>query len=114
MSFKVCEKSCNECPFTKTSLGGWLADYTPMELHSIVMNEQPFPCHMTHKENLTWEEAGKGKYPLCKGALKYMKKAGKLPRNKELADILKNVTIEELDNILSVSEFFTHHKNANK
>ncbi len=109
MSYVTCKKSCNECPFTKTSLKGWLADYTAQELHNIVMNENPFPCHLTHNNNIGWHEAGTEQYPLCMGALKYMKKACKLPRNIELAKIIKAIPYNELDNILSVPEFFKHH-----
>jgi hypothetical protein len=115
MAYETCKKSCNECPFTKTSLAGWLADYTPQDLHTLVMSERPFPCHMTHKEDmLSWEDAGTEKYPLCMGALKYMKKAGKLPRNKDLMDAMKDISRDDLDNILSLREFFEHHKVANK
>ncbi len=110
----TCKKPCNDCPFKKTSLGGWLADYTPQELHMLVMSEKPFPCHMTHEDTISWEQAGTKEHPLCMGALKYMKKAGKLPRNKELADILKSVSREDLEDVLSVPEFFEHHKIANK
>lgn len=115
MAYETCKKSCTECPFTKTSLAGWLADYTPQDLHLLVMSERPFPCHMTHKEDmLTWEEAGTKEHPLCMGALKYMKKAAKMPRNNELAEIIRNIPREELENILSVPEFMEHHKAANK
>ena len=105
-----CKTPCKECPFTKTSLAGWLADYTPQELHNIVMAEKAFPCHMTHEEDLQWEDAGKKETPLCAGALRYMKKAGKLPRRKDLADLVNKVERSELENILSIPEFFEHHK----
>lgn len=107
-----CKTPCNDCPFRKNSLAGWLADYTPMELHSIVMNELPFPCHLTHQEDLPWDKVGASNTPLCAGALRYMKKNAKSPRRKDLNDLVKEITLSECDNILSVPEFFEHHKLA--
>jgi len=104
-----CKKPCSECPFTKNSLPGWLSDYTAQELHLIAMNEMPFPCHMTHDEDLEWDEAGTESAPLCAGALMYMKKGAKMPRMVELARILKQIDIKDCENILSTPEFFKHH-----
>ena len=86
---KACKTPCNECPFRKNSLAGWLAEYTPTHLHQIVMGEQPFPCHLTHEENISFDEAKK--LPLCNGALAYMKKNGKSPRDKELNEFVKGI-----------------------
>lgn len=102
-----CKIPCNECPFRKNSLPGWLADYTPQSLHSFVMSENPFPCHMTHEVELSFEEAGE--YPLCAGALRYMRKNAKMPRNPEVASIIKSFKPEDLENVLSTIEFFNHH-----
>lgn len=106
-----CKKPCNECPFRKDSLRGWLSAYSPTELHQIVMNEKPFPCHMTHDGDIEWEDAGSKTNPLCAGALIYMKQAFKSPRNPDIAKCVKN--IDRDTNILSVPEFFSHH-NINK
>ncbi len=104
-----CKKPCNECPFRKDSMAGWLAEYTPEQLHGIVMNELPFPCHMTHEEDLDWSEAGKEDTPLCAGALMYMKKSAKKPRRNDLALLVEQIDRKDCDNILSVPEFFNHH-----
>ncbi len=104
-----CKSPCNECPFRKDSLSGWLSDYTPQELHNIVMQELAFPCHMTHDEDLDWEEAGSEESPLCAGALMYMRKGAKRPRRADLAKLVEQIDPKELDNILSVPEFFDHH-----
>ena len=101
------KKPCDECPFKKSSLPGWLADYTPTQLHGYVMSERPFPCHMTHEENLTFQEAED--YPLCGGALAYMKKNAKMPRDRDMADYVKQIDKEQLEEILSTPEFFKHH-----
>lgn len=107
---EACKKPCNECPFTKTSMRGWLANYTPESLHGIVMSEQPFPCHMLHDEQIEWEDAGTSQYPICAGSLRYMKKGAKQPRNLELKKLVSNLTLNDCKNILSIPEFFEHHK----
>lgn len=44
------KKPCNECPFRKKSLPGWLGPWKPREiLQSIAVN--PFPCHRTIRHN---------------------------------------------------------------
>lgn len=100
--------TCDECPFTKTSLAGWLANYTPIELHRIVMSELAFPCHMTHEKDLTWKEAEDNL--LCAGAIRYMRKNAKQPRREDLAELVNGLTVSDLDNILSMKEFFEHHE----
>ncbi len=104
-----CKKPCNDCPFRKNSFAGWLSDYTPEELHDIVMNEIKFPCHMTHEESINWDQGGTKEYPLCAGALMYMKKNYKSPKDAKLAEVLKDIKHEDCENILSVPEFFKHH-----
>src|SRR6185369_4064435 len=99
---KICSKPCNDCPFVKTSLKGWLGPYSgPQELHNLVMSEKPFPCHLSHEEiDVEWNEVGE-EFPYCKGALGYMRKAFKIPRNPVLAKLVKEINKEELENILS-------------
>lgn len=102
-------KPCADCPFRKDSIRGWLADYTPMELHQIVMNELPFPCHMAmQEEDVPWEEAEDE--IICAGSLRYMKKNAKKPRRKGLAELVNKLTPADCDNILSGTEFLDHHQ----
>ena len=110
MEFSVCKKPCNDCPFTKSSLPGWLADYTPQQLHMLVMSETPFPCHLTHEDDISIKEAGTTKYPLCAGALAFMKKNGKMPKDLKLAKFVGEISRESLSEILSVREFYKHHE----
>jgi hypothetical protein len=100
-------KTCNECPFNKKSIPGFLADYTPKVIHDIVMSEQHFPCHKTLPavNTLTPQEALE--FPRCKGSIMYMKKGCKLPNDKNL---FNDISKEDLDEILSIPEFFNHHK----
>lgn len=113
---RVCKVPCNDCPFTKTSIPGWLGEYeSPEQLHLLVMSERPFPCHLTHtEETLDFKEAGNDNHPLCAGSLAYMKKLGKLPRNKQLKRAIDNIDKNILSNILAMGEFLTHHKKFKK
>ncbi len=99
--------ACNECPFRKDSMRGWLADYTPEGLHNLVMSEVQFPCHMLMgDENIEFEDAEL--YEPCTGAIRYMKQAGKVPRNYKLAAIVKQAT--DVEDILTPQEFIVHHR----
>ena len=102
-------KPCNECPFSKNSTRGFLADYTPERLHRLVMTGIHFPCHKTLPmvDSIPIEEASK--YPVCKGSLLYMRKGCKLHENEETQKLLQSFTKEELDQVLSIPEFLDHH-----
>lgn len=106
-----CKVPCIECPFRKDSLPGWLGPHTAQELHSIVMAEFPFPCHMTHNGVSDWDSVIRDNIPICAGALIYMRKGAKLPINKDLNEAMKSFSTKDFDNILSIREFFKHHSN---
>lgn len=39
------KRMCGQCPFRKDSAGGWLGDYSPREVISVIQTEQHFFCH---------------------------------------------------------------------
>lgn len=79
----------------------------------MVMGESLLPCHMSMDEDINdTTEIGSKKYPVCKGSLMYRKKNGKLSIDNEINDLQNSIDISECDNILTVPEFFEHHKNA--
>lgn len=104
-------KPCNSCPFSTKSLRGFLGGYeTPQNLHGLVMSEIHFPCHETlPKSKLTLNFTEATQYPVCTGSIIYMRKAGKRPRNLQLANLVNSVTDEQKELVLSTSDFFTHH-----
>lgn len=111
-----CAKTCKECPFSNTSLNGWLADYTFEDIQAMMATEKSFPCHMQLSENnLTFEEAEKaindGKIKLCRGYVECIIKSAKSPyKNKQLVDAIAKVKAEGLsDNTMSIIEFRQHH-----
>ena len=107
---RCCKIPCNDCPFRKNSIPGWLSTYSPQDLHHLIMvSEMPFPCHLSHTEELKFGDAGNSEHPLCAGALMFMKVNGKIPRDPEMAKIVKNIDKKDCKNILSVQEFYKHH-----
>ncbi len=108
------KKPCNECPFRKDSLRGWLADYTPEGLHNLVVSEISFPCHMASQSDSNIELESADLYPPCMGAISYAKKAGKLPRRQDLMERMKLVNPSDMENILSPQEFIKHHSVGRK
>lgn len=107
----ACKVPCKDCPFTTSSRPGWLGPYeSPEDLHRTIMNEYPFPCHIAQGDKeVSWDECGED-IPLCAGALLYMHKNAKTPRNPELAKALKDADKSLSHKILSTPEFITHHK----
>lgn len=108
---RQCKEMCDECPFSKNSLPGFLGPYeSPESLHTIVMmREIPFPCHKTHPFNDADLSDVGTKYPLCAGALAYMAKNAKLPRDSNLRQLVLSVSDKEKANVFSVSNFLKHH-----
>lgn len=102
------KKPCNECPFRKNHLQGWLGGrWTARALHAFVMSEQKFACHKTIEEE--GKEAGT---KVCIGSILYMNKNAKLCANPKMKKLQDKFRKEDTSNILNVSEFLEHHKNS--
>lgn len=110
---KLCgEKPCAECPFSKQSVRGWLADYTIDDLLMFNRFDVPFPCHMTMgKGDIQTHEVAaaiqSGKMRLCRGYAEMMKKSCKQPRPEWLAAIVNDITVG--DDAMNTGEFIEHH-----
>lgn len=93
---------CDECPFRKNSIPGWLGAETAESTFHHVTNEGDFACHKTRSKPLSLMSR-------CKGSLLFLKKACKSPKyNEELKVALKKEK-GDTSNILLVNEFFNHH-----
>src|SRR6185369_17781581 len=67
------KKPCDECPFRKKSLKGWLGGETPQSTLDFVNGEADFACHKTrHKEESAMSR--------CKGFLMFTRKMCKIPK----------------------------------
>lgn len=111
MADKCNDKPCNQCPYRKESLPGFLGDanYQPeLFLQQLDMKEM-HPCHLAIKdwENYTKEEllaANK-----CTGALQFMNNSLRIHRNPKIAALQK--TAGKNEKVFQwKSEFIEHHK----
>lgn len=104
---------CRECPFKKESLPGYLgaASGNPREfLTPHWVFEVRLPCHLTVDwEDNDWQEVSQ-KAPLCQGLLIMMKNAGKLPRNPEIANTVRETDANREDVFSFPHEFEKHHE----
>lgn len=95
---------CDECPFRKDSLPGWLGGNTALQTFRHVTNEGDFACHKTrHKKSILMSR--------CFGSLLFLRKIGKLPKyDVKLSEAISVLNIKHIGNILSLHEFFKHHE----
>ena len=119
MNLTVCAKICNQCPFSKTSLPGWLGGFSADDILEAQQNESLFSCHL-HREEDSKENGKKiesGEHPICRGFLVSAevscKMFGQNPKTgKALYDLIKTMTItkEEKESVLSRFTFRKHHE----
>ncbi len=112
----TCSRICKECPFSKNSAPGWLANYTVEDIADFVSNEALFPCHLTlSDDDLDQDEVEtgikNGDMKLCRGYVECVIKSAKSPRyNKLLIEEIDKVKKEGLsENSMPIWEFKKHH-----
>lgn len=114
---KLCgAKTCGDCPFSKTSVPGFLADYTIQDFKDFMNAEASFPCHKSMEdEGKSLDEVTKdiedGKKPFCRGYIESIIKSGKKPyKNKKLIEAIEMVKSQGLsENTMSIFEFINFH-----
>lgn len=111
----VCAKLCNECPFSKNSLNGWLATYTVEDFQSFQRGDALFPCHMMHGDGLSFDEVedaiSSGELKLCRGYVESIIKSAKLPMNPMLLKAMKIVKEQGLsEDSMAIWDFKKHHE----
>lgn len=100
---------CNECPFRKNSLPGYLGGiYTPLTLHQHVMSENVFACHKTIKKN----NQKINELEICVGSIMYMNKNAKRCNDELLFNLQEEFRTKDTKNILSYPELSKYHKNS--
>lgn len=102
---------CNDCPFRRKALPGWLGAGSPESFIKCILDEELLPCHQTlDYEDPQWAEkwvSGDGGRA-CLGALVMTRNMAKLPRD-------PNFPRAERDNetvFSSPREFLEYHNNA--
>jgi hypothetical protein len=95
---------CVECPFRKNSAPGWLGGETVEDTFRHIKGEADFACHLTRNKK-------KSEMSRCRGSMMFMRKSGQLPKyNVRLLKDLQEMGKPDASEILSVPEFFKHHK----
>lgn len=102
------KKPCDQCPFRRKAINGFLGDSTPEEFIGTTMADYPMPCHLSidysspvWKES--WEVGEEGR--LCAGALIFYANISKMSR-----DPARPRLKPDRDNVFaSPSEFLAHH-----
>ena len=113
----VCKKLCGDCPFSKKSFKGFLADYTIQDFVDFQNNDVSFPCHkvMTDGDN-SLDKVQKmfdnNELYFCRGYVESFIRSAKMPRTntklKEAIDIVRKEGLS--DNGMSMHEFRKFHK----
>lgn len=106
MERKPVPKPCNECPFRKDSLRGYLGPWTGRVLDFLhdAMSEGGFACHQTIEINNHWTPRTR----VCAGSLRFANKCAKYYRDEELAE-LQETQPKDDPNILGLLEFTKYH-----
>ena len=109
---RICQKMCDDCPFSRKSMRGFLGGYEVEELVIFFQQEVLFACHKQVSGNETVKEmeskVRKEKVSLCRGYVEAMRKSCKVPRNSELAAKARDLELSE--DSMDIFEFATHHR----
>jgi len=110
---KVCSKMCDDCPFSKKSIRGFLATYTIDQIQQYITSSVFFVCHKYIKADMDNDSCMKavlnGELPMCRGYMECMVKSAIVPRNADLAVIRSVIKHELSDDSMSMMEFRQHH-----
>lgn len=104
---KVCPKPCNDCPWVRTSLRGWLGPLDAFGWLDAAHSDEAIACHLTIKRT---DEAGHGDWSnpemrQCAGAAVFRANVHKSPRDPEVAVGERGTADVFADN----DEFVLHH-----
>lgn len=110
----VCKKMCNDCPFSKKSTKGFLADYTVQDFIDYHRMEVSFPCHKVTPTDMdvkqTHEAIQNGSMHFCRGYVESVIKSCKMPLNPLLKEAIEIVKKDGLsDDSMSIHEFVKNH-----
>lgn len=105
---KPCTKPCNDCPWRKVSLPGWLGPMPAADWIRLASSDEPIACHTT----IDADENGEGDWSnprmrQCAGAARYRRNMGKLVRNETDASNFVEADREAI--FTSPVQFMEHH-----
>ena len=115
-NINVCKKMCSDCPFSKTSMQGFLANYTVDDFVAYQRASTSFPCHkmMTDGDKSpeeTHEAIENGEMKLCRGYVESIIKSCKKPDTEILAKAVEFVREDGMsDNSMAIWDFKKFHE----
>lgn len=90
---------CNDCPWRRQAVRGWLGPLTAEEWIELVGSDSPIACHQTIVQDGDWEGASQ-----CAGAASFRANICKLPRDPQVAHGPRR------DDVFATrTEFLEHH-----
>jgi|APHig6443718053_1056840.scaffolds.fasta_scaffold77217_1 hypothetical protein len=117
MGYIICKNVCNECPFRKNALKGYFGQENNIsyldDILQMWIQEKPFPCHLKIKKYYIFDDIKLHKIPICRGYISMYKNSLKIPRDKNLRNLVDSITMEEAKQYLSIWEFKSHHNVTN-
>lgn len=110
---KICKKICNQCPFRKNSLQGWLGPHEVDEILETMQFDGLFSCHMRRTEDSTMNDIIVGDLPICRGyvasASASFKLFGQNAYGQLMRPLQKQITQEDKEAVLDRRTFKKHH-----
>ena len=100
---EACVNPCNDCPWRRKALPGWLGPFYAEQWVALAHSEEPIACHQTIEVEDDWTQPGLRQ---CAGAATYRSNVAKRPRNPQVA--LRPV---DRDRVFSGPSEFTEHHN---
>jgi hypothetical protein len=95
------DKPCNECPFRKKSLPGWLGQHTIDEIYEFKNSDENFTCHLTRET---------GKEHMCAGYVHFRNNHCQMSKyNVELRNLEKEFKSSEYKKDCLGFDFREHH-----
>lgn len=113
-------KPCDNCPFRRDCLEGWLGEERAAEIADSLERDQPFPCHKTTTFDYEGDRYFSDKEQHCVGAAMVLEKADKPNQLMRIAERLgvydrRKLDQESFDIVFDdFGEFIQHHAESNR
>jgi hypothetical protein len=105
------KQPCNDCPFRRASMPGWLGAGSPESFLDCLQRDEPLPCHQTvDYEDPLWAEKWSAQEvgSMCAGALVFMANKMQRPRSREFPTMPPDKVVVFANSV----EFVRHHREA--
>lgn len=101
---------CNECPWRRISLPGWLGPFTAEEWNEMAHSDAAVACHTTIHDAVDgegdWDDP---RLRQCAGIATFRTNICKSPRDPEVATLPRDT-----ENVFGYGEFVAHHTRRGK